>query len=152
MAIETLQKRIARLNQQKARLAQEENIIKEKSRKQRTRRLIELGGLLVKAKLDELENNTLYGALLSLSDELNNNPSKKEQFKSIGVDAFAKEQIDKTPVLLSFVDQPDKNTLAQIKELGLRWNKYRQEWYGETELEKLQSVVKDIEHKIIEVK
>jgi hypothetical protein len=38
--------------------------------KETSRRLIELGGLIVKAELEELNNNTLLGALLSLKSSI----------------------------------------------------------------------------------
>ena len=151
MTISTLQKRIARLNQQKAKLAQEENILKEETRKQRTRHLIELGGLLVKAKLDDLENNELYGALLYIATEINDNPSIIEKFKSIGIDAFKKENINKTPVTLKFPTQPDVEIRKIIRESGLRWNKLRKEWEGYAELDKLQNAVKDTDHTLTKV-
>jgi hypothetical protein len=42
-------------------------------RRERTRRLIELGGLVVKARLDELSGDdraVLYGAFLTIADRL----------------------------------------------------------------------------------
>ena len=39
-------------------------------RKERTRKLINMGGLIVKAELEVLPSNTLYGGLLSLRNQL----------------------------------------------------------------------------------
>ncbi|KJV74148.1 conjugal transfer TraD family protein [Orientia tsutsugamushi str. UT76] len=47
------------LQQKKARLIMDEVNLKIKERKMRTRRLIEMGGLLAKAELDHLPTNTL---------------------------------------------------------------------------------------------
>ena len=50
-----------KLEQKKNRLAVEETRLKLKERKMRTRHLIEVGGLVVRAKIDNLPTNTLYG-------------------------------------------------------------------------------------------
>ena len=59
-----------KLAQKRNRLAAEEIRINLKERKLRTRRLIEMGGLVVKAKLDHLPTNTLFGALLTNFESL----------------------------------------------------------------------------------
>lgn len=48
------------------RLQSQEAVLNVQLRKQRTRRLIELGGLVSKAQLEDLNANTLLGALLFL--------------------------------------------------------------------------------------
>ena len=50
-----------KLEQKKNRLAAEEMRLKLKERKARTRHLIELGGLVVKANIHYLPTNTIYG-------------------------------------------------------------------------------------------
>jgi hypothetical protein len=62
-----------KLERQKARLQSQEQKLKLLERKKRTRRLIELGGLIVKAELDALKNNTLLGALQSLKSSIEKN-------------------------------------------------------------------------------
>ena len=69
MARSTLAERMNRLEQQKARLAEEEARIRDQERKQRTRRLIETGGLVDKAGLLDLEPNALLGALIAIKAE-----------------------------------------------------------------------------------
>ena len=66
-----------RLEQKKNRLIAEETKLKMKERKMRTRHLIEMGGLIVKAELDHLPTNTLYGSLLSLKNSLTNQSTFK---------------------------------------------------------------------------
>ncbi len=55
-----------RLEQKKNRLVLEEARLKINQRKMRTRHLIELGGLIVKAQLDHLPTNSLYGGYYQL--------------------------------------------------------------------------------------
>ena len=73
-----LEQQKIRLEQKKNRLIAEETKIRLKERKMRTRKLIELGGLITKAELDHFDVGTLYGALLSLADaaKQNNNMIK----------------------------------------------------------------------------
>ena len=62
----------------------EEAKLKIQERKTRTHHLIEMGGLVVKAKLDCLPTNSLLGALVSLQSELTENPSIQDQWTQIG--------------------------------------------------------------------
>jgi hypothetical protein len=88
--INLLEKRRLKLEQRKNRLAQDEALVKIQLRKQRTRRLIELGGLIAKAKLENWDSNTLFGALLSLK-EAENNVSAISQWTLTGRKTFSKE-------------------------------------------------------------
>ena len=65
-------------------------------RRERTRHLIELGGLVQKAGLVDLTDDdraTLYGALLNLADMLRDTsaPNMREVFRRRGKRAFATE-------------------------------------------------------------
>ena len=144
---ETTQKQ--KLEQKKARLLLEEAKLKIKERKNRTRRLIELGGLIVKANLDLLPNNTLYGALLSLEEAIKTNPKVEKLWTEKGAAAFEKESKERTPIILQFTDKPDPEMRDQIRKLGLKWNSLRSEWYGYiTDMDSLKQLLKDINHRI----
>lgn len=119
-----------KLEQKKNRLAVEETRLKLKERKMRTRHLIEVGGLVVKAKIDNLPTNTLYGAILSLANELSSNPDIRNKWASLGKSQLDKEDAKVTSLILTFESQPEKNVRNKIRSLGLRWNKFRSEWYG----------------------
>ena len=119
-----------KLEQKKNRLIAEETRLRLKEQKMRTRHLIEIGGLVVKAGLDHLPTNTLYGALISLSDELKSNDSIRSAWNSKGQTAFNKEKQDKTPVILKFETEPNSDIRDFIRSCGLHYNRFRQEWYG----------------------
>ena len=119
-----------RLEQKKNRLIAEETRLKLKERKMRTRNLIELGGLIVKAKLDNLPTNTLYGALLSIASSLETNQAIKEQWTKIGKTKLDQEQTNKHAVILKFEQEPNSEIRQIIRLHGLKWNKLRSEWYG----------------------
>ncbi len=115
-----------RLEQKKNRLLAEETKLKMKERKMRTRNLIELGGLLVKAELNYLAPNTLYGAILSLKDSLGKQPDITEQWTKIGKAAFDQEQQQKTAVILTLDDKPSVEIREAIRSHSLKWNHLRQ--------------------------
>ncbi len=151
MTINTIQKRIAKLNQQKEYIESKLKTGKAQLEKASTRNKIELGGLVIKAKLNKLKSNELYGALLHIANELDVNPNIVEKFKALGADAFQKENINKTPITLKFPTQPGVEVRKIIRESGLRWNKLRAEWEGYAELDKLQNVIKNIDHTLTKV-
>jgi hypothetical protein len=70
-------------------------------RKTRTRRLIELGGLVAKAGLEDLESKTLLGGLLHLK-QIVSDQKAKEEFAHQDGKSFAKENQNKSPVILKF--------------------------------------------------
>ena len=67
----TLAERLQRAGQKRIRAEQEEARLRTIQRKMRTRGLIEMGGLVVKAGLDELPPTALYAALLRIAAEVN---------------------------------------------------------------------------------
>lgn len=71
-------------------------------RRRRTRHLIELGGLVVKAGIVELTNDdraVILGALIWMADKLNSKDGERarELWAGKGKEAFAAEQETKTP-------------------------------------------------------
>jgi hypothetical protein len=58
-----------KLEQRKNRLKQMDSSLKVLERKQRTRKLIELGGLVSKAKLEDWNSNALLGGFLFLKEK-----------------------------------------------------------------------------------
>lgn len=80
-----------KLEQRKNRLKQIEATLSVQERKNRTRRLITLGGLVSKAKLEDWNANALLGGLLSLKEQENDNSQMNEWIHKGGV-AFSEEK------------------------------------------------------------
>lgn len=138
-----------KLEQKKNRLIAEEIRLKLKERKMRTRNLIELGGLITKAGLDYLPTNTLYGALLFIAESLNNNSAIKDKWTKIGKTKFDQEKQNKTALILKFEQQPDSSIRQSVRNHALKWNKYREEWYGDcTDIDALKKDLGTTEYKI----
>lgn len=111
-------------------MAIEETKLKLKERKMRTRSLIEQGGLITKAGLDHLPNNALYGALLSLKEQLTDDENIVSSWIIHGNAAFNKEKLNTTAIILKFANEPIKEIRDFIRSLGLCFNRFRREWYG----------------------
>lgn len=133
MARSTLAERMNRLEQQKARLADEEARLRDQERKQRTRRLIEAGGLVEKARLLHLDANTLLGAFLSVQ-EGSGEPDTLARWAAEGGKVFAREAAEKgrvkEPLVVIFPAPIARELTGQLRAIGLRWNKVLQHWEG----------------------
>ena len=144
-----LEQQKKKLEQKKNKLAAEETRLRLTERKARTRHLIELGGLVVKAKLDHLATNSLYGALLSLDEQLHENDNIKAAWIVKGDKAFNQEQKTSCPVILKFPAEPLKDIRDTIRSLGLKWNKFRKEWYGHVnDLTALKTELENTDHQM----
>jgi hypothetical protein len=129
----SLAERLHAHEQQKARLAEQEAKLKGAERKARTRRLIEVGGLIDKAGLLELEPNTLYGALLSLRDGAGDK-DQITKWRALGGRAFARDarlrDEGKEAVVLTFPAALGKDVTAALRQAGFRFSKVMQHWEG----------------------
>ena len=151
----TLQTKKQKLEQEKAKIGLQEARLKLLERKARTRRLIELGGLLAKVKLDTQPNNVLYGMLLEAKDKIDTSVKDKSQLEKwakIGGTAFAAEQKNKVPVIITFQSKPPAEARNLIRSHGLKWNNIRKEWHGHIEdLKQLKTDVSEYDCQIIEM-
>ena len=129
----SLAERLRTHEQQKARLAEQEVMIKLAERKQRTRRLVEAGGLVDKAGLLDLDTNALYGALLSLQDGAADK-TQVEQWAAEGGRAFAREtrarDEGREPIVLTFTDPLAKDTTTVLRKAGFRFSTVLRHWEG----------------------
>ena len=142
--------RRSELERQKIALLGKEKALQEKERRERTRKLIEIGGLIAKAKLDHLDVKTLYGALLTLQPQAGN-ATTLTQWAKQGQTAFAdKNKADNViPLVVQFQEKPSPEARTALRALGLRWNSIRQEWQGITQPEPVQNTVKQFGGKVI---
>lgn len=133
MARTTLAERMARLEAQKNRLQLAENKIKTEERKQRTRRLIEAGGLIEKAGLLALEPNALLGALLSLKDAAAKE-TQVAKWAAEGGRAFAREakarDEGKEPLVIALAGSQPAPVTTALRSAGFRWSKVMKHWEG----------------------
>lgn len=82
------QNKINKKTQTIAKLERNLIIEKIKERKKQTRRKIELGGLVIKAEMDQFSKDIILGALINARKEIQNDTNIKSVFKSIGNAVF----------------------------------------------------------------
>lgn len=135
-----LEKRKKNLEQRKNRLKQLESSLNAQTRKKRTRRLIEIGGLAEKASLENWNSNSLLGAFLSIKEK-ESDKKQLEAWAHKGGVVFSEEKVTKSPVIVKFESSPSDEIRASLKTLGLKWNVLRQEWEGYTKVNELKEVL-----------
>jgi Conjugal transfer protein TraD len=130
-SLRSLSERLRAFEQQKARLADTEIKLRLAEKKARSRRLIETGALVEKARLNDLAVEALYGALLSLR-EGTKNPKQIEQWTNVGTQALAQDAktADSEPIVLTFRAPLEKDAMARLRSFGFRFNKVLRHWEG----------------------
>ena len=111
-------------------------------RKKRTRILIEAGALMEKANLLHFSPAQLLGALLEIEDKSKNIDTIKA-WENSGAQNFntAKNEDHRQPCLVTFDTPPSSDVTKNLRTLGLRWNKFRQEWEGKSDVHQLKEIV-----------
>ena len=145
----TIEEQKQKLEQKKARMVLEEAKLKIKEEKMRTKSLIEKGGLITKADLDYLPNNALYGGLLFLKKQIEANENIISKWIVDGNQQLNKEKKDVKSVIIKFDEELHSDTREFIRSHGLRFNRFRKEWYGNTKsLEELKKSLGKIKYEL----
>ena len=136
-----LGQRKAELERQKIAIMGKEKALKETMRRERTKKLIEMGGLIAKAGIDSLDINALYGAFLSLKEKMNKTETL-QHWSQKGASAFNRggNSGEGVPLVVQFTQKPSEEARSAIRALGLKWNAIRQEWHGIANLEDVRLV------------
>lgn len=114
-----------RLERQKKQLQKERSLLIDKRRREYNHRTYVLGGLVRKAGLGNIDNETILGAFLAINDRVNSSKNDHigivNEWKKIGKKAINDAE-QRVPARLKIADEklPDRSELARIRELGLR--------------------------------
>ena len=129
-----------RITLKKSRLEAKEKLLKQEDRKLHNRRLIEIGTIVSKAGVKDMDNNALLGALLEIKERSSNELTMKEWFEN-GRAVFQKEikEIGEA-LIISFNSEPSKEAKKRLKELRFAWNNFRKEWYGYGKKKELEDI------------
>ena len=145
----TIEEQKQKLEQKKARMVLEEAKLKIKEEKMRTKSLIEKGSLITKADLDYLPNNALYGGLLFLKKQIEDNENIISRWIVDGNKQLNKEKKDVKAIILKFEEELHSDTKEFIRSHGLRFNRFRKEWCGNTSrLEELKKALGKIKYEL----
>lgn len=85
-------KKIQSTEQQINRLERKQSLQKLKERKKNTRRKIELGGLVIKAKMSQYTKDIILGALVDAKQQIETNQENKRLFEVKGQLAFLNKE------------------------------------------------------------
>ncbi len=128
----TLAERLEKAAQRKARAEQEEARLRRVQRKQRTRRLIELGGLAIKAGIDTLSTAALYDRFLHIAEEAKD-PKAVASWERSGGRHFQREQDSRVVAIARFDGKIEPEVAASLRALGFRWNRIVEHWEGKVD-------------------
>ncbi len=137
-----------KLAQTRARLEKRQKIINEKERKIRLKKIIDLGDLIVKAELEELDNEVLLGALLEVKELSTNKGSLKKWAEKR--DAWLNLNRPQR-LIVSFENESSSEETNALRSKKFKWNPFRQEWYGFGKKDEMQMLLGKENAKITEV-
>lgn len=136
----TLAERLVRADARKARAEQEAARLKLMQRKERTRHLIEIGGLAVKAGIDELPPAALYDRFLAIAAEASDKKAVASWERS-GSRYFQAEEDSRVVAVAKFPGKIEPELAASLRSVGFRWNRYLKQWEGKVEFEEASKIV-----------
>lgn len=136
----TLAERLQRAAERKARAEQEQARLKIMQRKERTRRLIELGGLAVKAGIDGLSTAALYDRFLAIATEARD-PAAVAHWERAGSRHFQKEEDAKVVAVARYVGTIETELTASMRSIGFRWNRLLHQWEGKVNFTEAKALV-----------
>lgn len=133
--VEKISVRLKELAEKKQKLKFQERQLHEKSRKQKTKRMIEVGSIASKFGIDVFDDQTITGAFAEIQEK--SQPAQLEIWKKKG-EALSKRSL--TPLLVSFGQEPSDDVKMTLKTLRFKWNSMLRLWQGygiKDEIEKL---------------
>ena len=129
MAKTTLAERLAKVAERKAKAEQDEARLKDRQRAERTRQLIELGGLIAKAGIDGLPASALYACFLRIAEEAKDK-SKVAFWEREGGRHFQTDGDAREIAVARFQGKVETGLAASLRALGFRWNRLLGQWEG----------------------
>jgi hypothetical protein len=126
--MESLEKKFAVIEEKKKKLKAQEKAIKMKEKRAIRMKSSDFGNLIIKAGISHISKEALFGALLEISEKINNakNISEWEEKSKRN----QKESQQKQQITISFKSPPNKEAKEILKQNGFKWNKFRGEYYG----------------------
>ena len=117
-----------RLQEKKSQIKYKEMILKEKEKKAETKNLIQIGSLVKKSGLHELDHTAILGALLEIFPK-----SKDEEQLKIwreNASKFLEKNSQVSRIILTFEKEIGEEEKSELKQMKFKWNPFRKEWYG----------------------
>ncbi len=134
---------IESLLKQRRSLVIQEQKRKEAERKKDTRRKIEMGGMVIKAGLDRLDPQALYGTFLMIADVLSRRPEVVEQAGEWGRKALGEEAAKESriPLRIVFPAAIPREMSQQLRARKFDFDRETKQWSGIGVFEKIVELV-----------
>tara|TARA_R110002096_G_scaffold377631_2_gene571455 strand:+ start:9512 stop:9952 length:441 start_codon:yes stop_codon:yes gene_type:complete len=129
------------LNKRIAASKKQQRILNNKKRKAENALKYKLGGMVVKAGLDTLDDDVIIGLLFAQKKALSENKSILEQWHDLGMKVSIKPE--KVGVIVKFSDKPLEEITKKLHAKKLRWNRISKQWEGtilRNEIEEIQAI------------
>lgn len=136
----TLAERLQRADAKKNKAEQEKARLKLMERKQRSQHLIALGGLAVKAGIDELPVPALYACFLRIAAEARDKAAVAKWARE-GSRYFQAEEDARVVAIARFPDKIAPEVAASLRAVGFRWNRFLKQWEGKVNFAEAKELV-----------
>jgi hypothetical protein len=136
----TLAQRLERAEARRAKAEQEAARLKLIQKKERTRRLIELGGLAVKAGIDELPAAALYACFMRIASEAKD-ADTLSRWEREGGRHFQIEEDTRVVAIARFPGKIEPEVAASLRAIGFRWNRHIKQWEGKVDFAEAKTIV-----------
>ena len=137
-----------KLEMMKKKIQLQEKILKEKEKRQRALRFEEIGRIAVKANIDSLDENTILGAFLEISEKINERKTIEDWKRRAEKFLTVAEKTDDSPISISFKNDPSTEIKNKLKDANFKWNRFRKEYYGFGNKSELETLFKETESTI----
>lgn len=137
-----------KLRAQKERLKLQEKHLSLQERKEKTKKLIQLGSLVTKAGLDKLSSDELFGGLLELHKDAQSPEQRLEWANAAKARKGSPDEEKADSMAVSFDSPPSEEDKKVLKELKFRYNRFRDEWQGQGDLKQIKKRLKSSNVKI----
>lgn len=141
--VEKISDRLKELAEKKEKLKFQERQLREKSRKQKTKRMIEVGGIAANFGIDSFDNQTITGAFAEIQER--SQPAVLENWRKKG-EALSKKSLH--PLLVSFGKEPSDEVKMTLKTLRFKWNSMRREWQGYGIKDEIEKLIQEFQGKV----
>ena len=141
--VEKISDRLKELAEKKEKLKFQERQLREKSRKQKTKRMIEVGSLATNFGIDAFDDLTITGAFAEIQEK--SQPAQLENWRKKG-EALSKKSL--TPLLISFGKEPNDYVKMTLRNLRFKWNSMRKEWQGYGIKEEIEKLIHEFQGKV----
>lgn len=143
-----LEKKKSKIEEKQKNLLQEKIRLAEKEKKIRDKRFFDIGRLANKANIEHLDNEILLGAFIEISNNSKEESLLKKWKKIAEEFSNEKMQSDKTPIVIKFKTDPRKEILSILKEENFKWCRFRKEFQGLSNYEKIKDLLQETDASI----